>query len=362
MKDDVSQLRSWYARHARQLPWRYGGRYGGRYNKSGKKHPNPYHVWLSEIMLQQTVVASVIPYFETFITRYPTLGDLANAEDNAVMAAWAGLGYYQRARNMLKCARLVMSAHGGAFPTTEAELLKLPGIGAYTAAAIAAIAFNRAATPIDGNIERVLARRFALTTPLPALKAEVKVKAQSLLALLSPVQAQKYAGDVAQAMMDLGAGICTPKRPHCTACPWAHSCLAHAQGIAETLPHRPPKPAKPTRRGTIYWLENTRGGVLMMRRAPRGLLGGMACFPSRGWDKNNDTDLPMRLPDDWRLSRGQVAHVFTHFNLQLRVQKRIAPKGFRARAPYFWCAPKDFAGEALPSLMRKVAAFVSPPN
>ena len=205
-------------------------------------------MWLSEIMLQQTTVTTVKPYFEKFLQLFPTVKDLATAEDDAVMAAWAGLGYYSRARNLLKCARIIAQAHDGQFPDTEAALLRLPGIGPYTAAAIAAIAFNRQAAPVDGNIERVLARLYALETPLPALKSEVKAQNEKLVPKDRP-------GDFAQAMMDLGATLCTPKRPNCLICPWQNGCAAQKSGIQETLPKRAPKKPKPERRGTVYWLE-----------------------------------------------------------------------------------------------------------
>ncbi len=335
--DPVIALLAWYDKNARSLPWR--ARHGVT--------PDPYHVWLSEIMLQQTTVTTVKPYFEKFLQLFPTVADLAAAEDDAVMAAWAGLGYYSRARNLLKCARLVAQQHGGQFPDTEDALLKLPGIGPYTAAAIAAIAFNRQAAPVDGNIERVLARLYALETPLPALKTEIKAKNEKLVPKDQP-------GDFAQAMMDLGATLCTPKRPNCLICPWQKGCAAQKFGMQETLPKRAPKKPKPERRGTIYWLENSKGEVLLHRRPDKGLLGGMLCFPSTGWDTANDTDLAQMPADEWTALDAEVVHVFTHFRLTLDIQARNAPRGFKKPPQHIWLHPRDFADAALPSVMVKI--------
>lgn len=335
--DPVTTLLVWYDKNARALPWR----------ALPGITPDPYHVWLSEIMLQQTTVATVKPYFEKFLTLFPSVTDLAQADDDSVMAAWAGLGYYSRARNLLKCARLVATEHVGVFPDTEDALLKLPGIGPYTAAAIAAIAFNRPAAPVDGNIERVLSRLYGMETPLPDLKPLIKEKNQALVQPERP-------GDFAQAMMDLGATLCTPKRPNCLICPWQTACIARQTGMQETLPKRAPKKPKPERRGTIYWLENTRGQVLLHRRPERGLLGGMLCFPSTGWDPANESGLPETLPDDWTKLEGEVVHVFTHFRLTLTLSARNAPKGFRAPSEHIWLHPRDFPNAALPSVMSKV--------
>ena len=342
MRDSpASQLLAWYDQHARTLPWR----------AKGGEVADPYHVWLSEIMLQQTTVATVKPYFEKFLHLFPTVEALASARDEQVMAAWAGLGYYSRARNLLKCARQIVSDYGGQFPDTEDALLALPGIGPYTAAAVAAIAFNQPAAPVDGNIERVLARITADTTPLPDLKKVIKSVCQSMVPDHRP-------GDFAQAMMDLGATICTPKRPNCAACPWHQNCRARQQQIADTLPRRAPKKPKPERAGTVFWLENHKAEVLMARRPDKGLLGGMLMFPSIGWDAHNDTRLPESLPDGWHKISGEVVHVFTHFRLTLKVEAQTAPKGFRKPRGYQWVAPQHFAEEALPSVMRKIATHV----
>ena len=344
MRDSpASQLLDWYDQHARRLPWRA--------KPQAKRRTPPYHVWLSEIMLQQTTVATVKPYFEKFLLLFPDVYALANARDEQVMAAWAGLGYYSRARNLLKCARQVVAEHDGRFPDQEADLLTLPGIGPYTAAAIAAIAFNRKAAPVDGNIERVLARIHADTTPMPELKKPVKRACEALVPDSRP-------GDFVQAMMDLGAGICTPKRPNCPACPWQQHCLAHHQGIAETLPRRAPKKPKPERAGTVFWIENEKAEVLMARRPDKGLLGGMLMFPSIGWDAPNDTAMATHLPDDWTPLAGEVVHVFTHFRLTLKVHAQTVPKGVRKPKGYQWVAPHLFSEEALPSVMRKVARLV----
>ena len=373
-------LLDWYDKHRRQMPWRAG---------AGQK-PDPYHVWLSEVMLQQTTVATVKPYFDKFKRLFPTVHDLAAADDETVMAAWAGLGYYSRARNLLKCARQIVAEYDGQVPADEAALLALPGIGPYTAAAVAAIAFGLPTAPVDGNIERVIARSFGLTTPLPKLKQEVRPLMEQLVARLP----HGRAGDFAQAMMDLGSGICTPKRPHCAACPLQADCVAHAQGSAETLPRRAPKKPKPERQGTIFWLENAQGAVLMMRRPEKGLLGGMMCLPSIGWDPQNDTTLSQLLPDGWTALGGEVVHVFTHFRLTLEVHAQTAPNGFRKPAgvdmagsaggsaggaagggvssdgvssdggsknsgTYEWVHPRDFPNRALPSVMRKVVSHVT---
>lgn len=337
----TSKLLDWYDAHRRALPWR----------ALPGAVANPYHVWLSEIMLQQTTVATVIGYFEKFIDIWPTVHDLAAAEDDAVMTAWAGLGYYARARNLLKCARLIVDQHAGHFPDTEDALRALPGVGPYTAAAIAAIAFNQPAAPVDGNIERVLSRLAADTTPLPKLKARIKAYNASLVPAERP-------GDFAQAMMDLGSSLCTPKRPACGDCPWQADCAAHAGGVAETLPRKAPKREKPERRGTVYWLENKAGDVWMARRPEKGLLGGMYMFPSQGWDPANDAPLDTLAPGTWTPLSGEVVHVFTHFRLTLTVEARTWPHDDPPPIEGRWVAPHDFANVALPSVMVKVAKHV----
>ena len=266
-----ARLLDWYDRHARVMPWRVSPR-----DRAAGVRPDPYRIWLSEVMLQQTTVAAVKDYFHRFTARWPDVRALAKAQDAEVMGEWAGLGYYARARNLLKCARVVVADHGGRFPGTRAGLLTLPGIGPYTASAIAAIAHDEAATVVDGNVERVMARMFAVETPLPAAKP-------ALTALAETLTPTRRAGDYAQAVMDLGATICTPRNPACALCPWSAGCMARAAGVQADLPRKMPKAEKPVRRGTV-WLGFRDGAVLMERRAERGLLGGMLGLPGDGWD------------------------------------------------------------------------------
>ncbi|MEO1198920.1 MAG: A/G-specific adenine glycosylase [Pseudomonadota bacterium] len=333
-------LLAWYDRHRRDLPWRA---------RPGEA-ADPYAVWISEIMLQQTTAAAVGPYFTAFMVRFPDVATLAAANDADVMAAWAGLGYYSRARNLLKAARTVVEDHGGVLPDTEDGLRALPGIGPYTSAAIAAIAFDRPATPVDGNIERVISRLFEIETPLPDAKPEIKAKATTLTPDDRP-------GDFAQAMMDLGATICSPTRPACGVCPWMSSCKARRSGIAETLPRKRPKPDKPVRCGTAFVAVRADGAVLLSTRLPKGLLGGMTEVPSSDWVTGDD--MPRAKPPIsavWKPVAGEVTHVFTHFRLRLAVQKghlpiaALPPKGMR------FVAESDLPSEALPTVMRKVLA------
>jgi len=323
MPVDASQaLLRWYAVDKRRLPWRA---------ENGAR-PDPYRVWLSEIMLQQTTVAAVKRYFEAFTARWPTVEALAAAEDGELMAAWAGLGYYARARNLLACARLVANELGGEFPEDEAELRKLPGIGAYTAAAIAAIAFGRRAVAVDGNVERVIARLHAIETPLPAARSRIRTLADAT----TPGEG---AGDFAQAMMDLGATICTPRNPACRGCPVSAFCRAYGEGRPEAYPVKAPKAARPHREGTAYWLEHD-GQVLLVRRPAKGLLGGMLALPEQE-----------PAAADWR-DAGSVDHVFTHFALTVRLK---AARAVARSAGIWW--PVDRMGEAgLPTLFAKLAA------
>ena len=331
-------LLAWYDRHRRRLPWR----------ALPGETPDPYAVWLSEIMLQQTTVAAVKPYFEAFLARWPRVADLADAPLEEVLTAWAGLGYYARARNLHACAKAVTLRHGGRFPDSETELRDLPGIGPYTAAAIAAIAFDRPATPLDGNIERVTARLFAVTEPLPG----VKPKLQSLAATLTPAARP---GDFAQAKMDLGATVCLPRTPKCLLCPLEALCSARAAGLADQLPRKAPKAPKPTRRGVAFWLTRPDGAVLLRRRPPKGLLGGMTELPSSDWTTEGPKEAAAAAPAlvPWRALPGLVRHTFTHFHLELtvwvgRVQDWQDIDGF-------W-VPLDGLGAAgLPSVMQKIA-------
>lgn len=324
MSVDASQaLLRWFAVDKRRLPWRV--EQGGR--------PDPYRIWLSEVMLQQTTVAHATRYFEAFTTRWPTVEALAAAPEEAVMAAWAGLGYYARARNLIACARAVASGLGGAFPDTEDELRKLPGIGRYTAAAIAAIAFGRRAVVVDANVERVVARLFAVETPLPAAREEI-------YRLAGSITPDSKAGDFAQAMMDLGATICTPRSPDCGRCPLARLCAARATGAPGRFPVKAAKAVKPRREGVAYWLEHD-GHVLLVRRPARGLLGGMLALPTE------DAPAPAR----WR-EAGSVDHVFTHFALNMRLLCADAERRYEGT---WW--PIDRLGEAgLPTLFARLAA------
>ena len=328
-------LLDWYDANARVLPWRIGP----AESRAGIR-PDPYRVWLSEVMLQQTTVAAVKDYFHRFIAAWPDVQALAAAPDAEVMAAWAGLGYYARARNLLACARAV-AAMGGRFPDSREGLMTLPGIGPYTAAAIAAIAFGEAATVVDGNVERVMARLFRIETPLPAAKPEMIARA----AELTPA---RRAGDHAQAVMDLGATICTPRNPACGLCPWRPDCAARAAGIQAELPRRSPKPAKPVRQGRLWLARRADGAWLLETRPERGLLGGMPGFPGDGWDGAGG---PAPLAADWQ-EIGEVRHTFTHFHLILRVLLAELPQGAEPDRGAF--LPRDaFRPAHLPTVMRK---------
>jgi len=329
---------AWYDRHARDLPWRVGPA-----DRARGLRPDPYAVWLSEVMLQQTTVAAVRDYFHRFITRWPDVGALAAAEDGAVMAEWAGLGYYARARNLLRCARVVAGDLGGRFPETVQGLRALPGIGPYTAAAIAAIAFDEPATVVDGNVERVMARLFAVEVPLPAAKPILTGHALRLTPRARP-------GDHAQAVMDLGATICTPRNPACGICPLRAGCVAQARGTAAELPRKMPKAAKPLRRGHVYLARRTDGAWLLERRPERGLLGGMLGWPGSEWGESPEPDPPLRA--DWRRLGEEVRHTFTHFHLRLVVHLAEVGQDARPLQGYFLPA-EEFRPADLPTLMRK---------
>lgn len=292
-------LLNWYDANARALPWR---------SPPGNPAPDPYRVWLSEVMLQQTTVAAVGPYYAKFLARWPTVEALAAADDAEVMAAWAGLGYYARARNLLACARAV-AARGGVFPGSEAQLRELPGLGAYTAAAVAAIAFDEAATVVDANVERVIARLHAIDEPLPAARKPIRAAAEALTPVRRP-------GDFAQAMMDLGATICTARSPCCLLCPLAEPCAGRRAG-AERFPVKPVKAAKPQRHGRAFWIERD-GAVWLVRRAGQGMLGGMRALPDDGWSAKGDGAAELPLTGPWQ-SGGVVRHGFTHFDLDLQL-------------------------------------------
>ncbi|MCX7286396.1 MAG: A/G-specific adenine glycosylase [Rhodobacterales bacterium] len=327
------ELLAWYDRHARTMPWRVAPQ-----DRMRGVRPDPYRIWLSEVMLQQTTVAAVKDYFHRFTARWPTIAALAAAPDADVMGEWAGLGYYARARNLLKCARAVVADHGGRFPTTREGLLTLPGIGPYTASAIAAIAHDEAATVVDGNVERVMSRMFRVETPLPAAKPALTALATELTPATRP-------GDHAQAVMDLGATICTPRNPACGICPWSRACLARIAGVQADLPRKAPKAEKPLRRG-IVWLGYRDGALLLERRADKGLLGGMLGLPGDGWDGAGG---PAPADADWR-EVGEVRHTFTHFHLILRVQVARLD-GTVARGT--WVDRSAFRPADLPTVMRK---------
>ncbi|WP_420411917.1 A/G-specific adenine glycosylase [Roseibium sp.] len=341
-----SSLLDWYDRHARSLPWRVSPE-----NRRLGEVPDPYRIWLSEVMLQQTTVAAVKSYFEIFTRTWPTVNDLAAADEEDVMKAWAGLGYYSRARNLKKCADLVAQDYGGQFPDTEDALLKLPGIGPYTAAAIATIAFDRHAAVVDGNVERVLSRLKTIETPLPGAKPEIK----AVMAELTP---EDRPGDFAQAVMDLGATLCTPKKPACALCPWWEDCQGHASGLAETLPRKAPKTKKPTRYGAAFVaVDRTSGAVLLRRRPPEGLLGGMSEVPGTHWAEDFDLETSLTLapfPADWRKCMAEVKHTFTHFHLMLTVYQAEVAAATAGLEDCWWSLPEAVPGEALPTVMRKV--------
>ncbi|MEO1167491.1 MAG: A/G-specific adenine glycosylase [Pseudomonadota bacterium] len=294
-------LLRWYDANARALPWRA---------PPGEPAPDPYRVWLSEVMLQQTTVAAVKPYFAKFVGTWPTVDALAAADSADVMAAWAGLGYYARARNLHACAKAVVADHGGRFPETEAELRTLPGIGAYIGAAVAAIAFGEAATVVDANVERVVTRLRAIETPLPKARPDIR----GITEALTP---KSRAGDFAQAMMDLGSTICTTRNPNCDACPLRFGCKASETDDPARFPVKAAKKPKPVRRGTAFWLEND-GSVLLVRRPDRGMLGGMRALPSGPWEDASPGLAEAPADIDWA-PLGTVSHVFTHFALELDV-------------------------------------------
>jgi len=332
--DAAHALLAWYDAHARALPWRA---------PPGTSAPDPYRVWLSEIMLQQTTVAAVGPYFAKFTRAWPTVADLAAADEAELMAAWAGLGYYARARNLIACARAVMADHGGRFPDSEEGLRALPGIGAYTAAAIAAIAFGRRAVVVDANVERVVTRLFACGEPLPNARPRIRE-------LTDSITPDARAGDFAQAMMDLGATVCTVRNPRCGSCPLGAGCEARAEGNAEAYPVKPPRKAKPRRKGIAYWLESD-GAVLLVRRPGKGMLGGMRALPGGAWGDAAKATPP--LDADWR-PIGTVEHIFTHFALSLDVMATHLPG--RPIEGEWW--PVDRIGEAgLPTLYARAAAL-----
>lgn len=341
-RPDPQDILAWYDRHARDLPWRV----------RGDARPDPYRVWLSEIMLQQTTVSAVKPYYEKFLALWPNVSALAAAPIDDVMKAWAGLGYYSRARNLHACAKKIVADFGGAFPQTENALRSLPGVGAYTAAAIAAIAFGKSATVVDGNVERVISRLFAIEDELPKGRAAIRSAAETL----TP---QDRAGDFAQAMMDLGATICTPRKPACALCPWMTPCEARKRGDQESFPRKAKKREAAMRYGAAFVAFDSSARLLVRTRPPKGLLGGMTEVPTTEWSADfvrGNVEKFAPLKASWRKAPTPVTHVFTHFPLTLDVyiarlsSARPAPSGMR------WIGANEIATEAFPNLFRKVLA------
>ncbi len=329
-------LLAWYDTHRRALPWR----------ALPGEVPDPYRVWLSEVMLQQTTVAAVRPRFAAWVARWPDFAGLAAADEADVMAAWAGLGYYARARNLVKAARAVVADHGGAFPRTEAQLRTLPGLGAYTAAAVTAIAFGERAVVVDANVERVVARLFAIDTPLPAARPAIRAAADT-------ITPDARAGDFAQAMMDLGSGLCTVRAPKCLLCPLREDCAAFAEGQPERLPRKAAKRPRPQKYGTIFWLERA-GSVRLVRRPPKGLLGGMRALPTGPWSTEPPalTDAPAAA--DWRILPVTIRHGFTHFDLELTLAVGVG----EAQEEGEWWPIADLSAAGLPTLFAKAAEAV----
>ena len=337
------RILDWYDRHRRVLPWR----------APAGQTVDPYHVWLSEVMLQQTTVATVGPYFKLFCERWPSVDDLAAADLDEILHGWQGLGYYARARNMHRCAKIVSTELNGNFPNNERELKKLPGIGDYTAAAISAIAFGKPANVVDGNVERVVARFYAVEEPLPDCKNSLR----TLSAKIAPETICGRPGDFAQAVMDLGATICTPRNPQCSICPWQPGCGAFKANIQQELPHRQTKAKKPVRRGVVFWVIRGDGSILLRKRPNKGLLGGMVEVPSTDWLEKEWTSANAKkaapVKANWTKIPGIVRHTFTHFHLELWIlETRVSNKENPKNA--IWVMPDRLDEYALPTVMKKI--------
>jgi len=333
------QLLAWYAQHRRVMPWR----------ALKGKTPDPYHVWLSEIMLQQTTVVTVGPYFVKFISKWPTVKALAKAKLDDVLTAWAGLGYYARARNLHKCAQIITAEHNAKFPASQEALMELPGIGPYTAAAISSIAFNQPAVAVDGNVERVVSRFFAIEEPLPASKETLRTHAAKL------ADGNAHPGDFTQAFMELGATVCTPRKPKCGQCPWQKSCMAHHQGIAEDLPRKTAKAKNPVRYGKVFWIQKNSEEFLIEKRTGKGLYEGLYQLPTTDWIQDN-TEIGTHRYDkqlSFKPLDVEVRHTFTHFDLVLEIWSARPGKNFKPHKGRFVSAA-EIGTYALPSLMQKV--------
>ena len=332
-------LLNWYGKHQRVMPWRA---------RKGKT-PDPYHVWLSEIMLQQTTVVTVGPYFMKFLAKWPTVKALAKAKLDDVLTAWAGLGYYARARNLHKCAQVIATQYGGRFPSAQEALLELPGIGPYTAAAISSIAFNQPAVAVDGNVERVVSRFFAIEEPLPASKEKLRTHAAQLAA------GNAHPRDFTQAFMELGATVCTPRKPKCSSCPWQKSCAAFKQGLTEELPRKMAKAKNPVRYGRVFWIQKKSGEFLIEKRTGKGLYEDMFQLPTTEWTKDKTKALPHVYDKQisFKPLGATVRHTFTHFDLVLEIWAAQPKKSFRASTGKFVSAI-EIGAYALPTLMQKV--------
>ncbi|PZP53837.1 MAG: A/G-specific adenine glycosylase [Micavibrio aeruginosavorus] len=336
--DFQKNLLKWYDKNRRDLPWRA---------KDGIP-PNPYHVWLSEIMLQQTTVPTVIPYFQKFIKLWPNLQKFAVAKNEDIMREWAGLGYYARARNLHRCSQVLVETHASVFPDNENDLLSLPGVGPYTAAAISAIAFDNHAVVIDGNVDRIVARVFAIREPIRMSKPVIREKAAWLYNKV------KRPGDFAQSLMDLGATICVPQKPRCHSCPVNSFCEAFKSGLQNTIPVKLEKTAKPQSNGRVYWIENKKGEVLIERRDDKRMLGGMAALPTSGWDGKADSTLP-NGSENRIVYLGDVYHSFTHFDLKLEVWKGISA---RTSSDFVWVKKKEILSQGFPTVFKKAVKMV----
>lgn len=347
----TAKISAHYVDNARKLPWRQPpqGETSEPDGRSGERFPDPYHVWLSEIMLQQTTVGAVKSYFEKFTARWPRIQDLAAADEADVLAAWAGLGYYARARNLHKCASHIVQNLDGVFPQKESELLKLPGVGAYTAAAIAAIAFGERAVVVDANIERLMARLFAIDTPLPRGKSEIRAAMDGL----TPKQG---AGDFAQACMDIGATICTAKTPKCDVCPLQPDCAAFATGAAERFPVKPPKKAKPVRKGRFFWIEQD-NQLLLITRPSKGMLAGMRALPDDDWRAASDGNAEAPVTGPWQVHRNIVQHSFTHFSLEVDLAVYQSDKIATNIDDNIWWPLDDIEKAGLPTLFAKAVEW-----